>query len=271
MGIKRLNKKKMKIAAVTSMMVFSLFVAFAGVFAWFTTITSINNGANDFPIYHDDSEITAVSVYCIKYDGIYGATATRLTNEDYSFTMSEYDSIFTDKNINTPLFLRIEIDHFDKTKPLTISVPCSGDYKTGSNTYVNNYLSNVVSVKFSYGLQTTGGLIKDSYNLTESYIEGGNAEIIYKGMRDRVSTLTGTPFVTNTTTGAKDRTILQTIAANTITDTYITGDRLVVYLEFDYDVSLINNYIASIGHVTDDTNRIFQSDIGSITLRDTGN
>ena len=63
--------------------------------------------------------------------------------------MSEYDSIFKDKNVNTPLFLRIEIIDYIKTKNLTISVPSNGTYKTGSKSTA--YTTSAVWVGASGG------------------------------------------------------------------------------------------------------------------------
>lgn len=268
----KLDKKSIKLVATTGMAIFSLFATFTGAFAWFTSINNARNNASGFGVSYDDSTITAASVYCIKYDGIYGATATKLTPGS-TLTMSEYDYIFQDKNVNTPLFLRIEIEGFDKTKNLSVVVPSSGAYKTGSNAYVNNYLSNVVCTKFSYGLKQNGNLVRDPYNLTDSTYNGGNAKTIYEGMRDNAVDVTGYPFVTDTSTGAKQSTITITIPKNTVTDTHIDGTKFVCFLEFDYyvtnSVNLVDNYITSYNSVPEEPNRIFASDIGLISLRDT--
>lgn len=256
------------------MTIFSLFAAFMGTFAWFNSVKVMNQSATGFQIQYDDSSITASSVYCIKYDGIYGASATKLTEGSDGFVMSEYDSIFKDKNVNTPLFLRIEILDYDRAKSLTISVPSSGAYKTGNNAYVNNFLSNVVCTKFSFGLGT-GGATRDNYNLTNNSYLGGDIVTIYEGMRDNAKDIVGVPFVTNTSTGAKNSTVTHTITKNTIPSAYITDGKVVVFLEFDYyvdepnSINLVDSYIRSYdgtGYLPD---RQFVSDIGIISLRDT--
>lgn len=274
MALKGLSKRNLKIIAATSMTVFTLLVSFSAAYAWFGALKSSKNTSTPFGVSYDDSTIRAASVYCIKYDGVYGATATKLTESNYSLAMSEYDYIFQDRNINTPLFLRIVLEDFDKTKDLTVVIPSTGDYKTGSNLYINNYLSNVVCAKFSYGLQSGNNVIRDSYTLEGNTINGGDAQIIYEGMRDRAIGISGTPFVTNAATGAKNSTISVTIPRNTITDTYISDNKVVVYLEFDYyvenGVNLVDNYINSYSQpgVVEEPDRIFESDIGLISLRD---
>lgn len=272
MALKGLSKRNLKIIAATSMTIFTLLASFSAAYAWFGALKSSKNTSTAFGVSYDDSTITASSVYCIKYDGIYGATATKLTDENRSLVMSEYDNIFKDRNVNTPLFLRIVIEGFDRTRDLDIVIPSSGDYKTGNNVYVNNFLSNVVCAKFSYGLKSGNSLVRDSYDLTDDTINGGNAQTIYEGMRDRAVELVGTPFVTNVSTGAKDRTISISIPKNTITNDFIENGNVVVYLEFDYyvtqTVNLVDSYITSYDTVPEEPSRIFVSDIGIVSLRD---
>lgn len=270
--MKKLRKQKnLKLIAATGVTIFSLFAAVTGAFAWFTSINSARNNVDGFGVYYDDSTITAASVYCIKYDGIYGATATKLVPNS-TLTMSEYDYIFKDKNVNTPLFLRIEIEGYDRTRNLNIVISSSGQYKTGSNTYVNNVLSNVVCAKFSYGLEQSG-LVRDSYNLVNDLYYGGDIIDIYEGMKDNVDSESGTPFVTNVSTGAKQSTISLSITKNTVDPSFIVNNKFVCYLVFDYyvtnEVNLVDNYIASCKAAEVVPNRIFTSDIGMISLRDT--
>ncbi len=278
MAFKRAEKKNMKIIAATSMVLFSLFAAFSGVVAWFTSVHNVNNEANGFVVAHDDSAITVDSVYCVKYDGIYGATATRLTSDNNDLVMSEYDSIFTDRNINTPLFLRIAIADYqvtnNTTKSLTIIVPSNGDYTTGNNTTVNNYLSNVVCVKFSYGLKSGNNVVKDEYDLTNNTYLGGDIITLYEGMRDRAAELTTPyvkPFVTNASTGAKDSVISITIPTNTIPTSFIDDEVVIVYIEFDYyvtnSVNLVKNYLDSYTN-PGSAPRVFNSDIQTMKIKD---
>lgn len=270
--VKKLRKQKnLKLIAATGVTIFSLFAAVTGAFAWFTSINSARNNVDGFGVYYDDSTITATSVYCIKYDGIYGASATKLVPNS-TLTMSEYDYIFKDKNVNTPLFLRIEIEGYDRTRNLNIVIPSSGQYKTGSNTYVNNVLSNVVCAKFSYGLEQDGNLVRDSYDLVNDLYYGADIIDIYEGMKNNVDSDNGTPFVTNVSTGAKQSTISLSILKNTVNPSFIVNDKFVCYLVFDYyvtnEVNLVDNYISSYKAAQIVPNRTFNSDIGMISLRD---
>ena len=105
---KLLGRKNLNIIAATSLSIFSLLAVFTGAYAWFVSKLNQSPESASFDIYHDDSAITTLSCYAIKYDGVYGAMATKLVSgQEHSVNMSEYDYIFQDKNINTPLFFRI--------------------------------------------------------------------------------------------------------------------------------------------------------------------
>ena len=278
--MKRISKKNMKIIAATAMTIFSLFAAVSGAFAWFTAHLDESAHGDEFGVYSDDSEITTLSCYAIKYDGVYGAQAKQLvTGQDHSVAMSEYDSIFTDKNVNTPLFFRIEITGFNTSKDLQVSIPCSGSYLVENQTYINNNLSNVVCAKFSYGLTIDGVDTVDTYQLSGTTVNGGNAKTIYMGMRDHVRNVEGTPFVKSLS--QKDREIQLTLPAASLyqsaniqhkTIDGQTVDVVVIYVVFDYYVTssknLVEEYIDSYEGSGIDYNTNFESDIGAIIMRD---
>ena len=259
------------------MTVFSLIACFTATYAWFAAKRSQNEGVDSFSVGSDNSDITTISCYAIKYDGVYGASAIRLVSgQANNIVMSEYDYILRDKNINTPLFLRIEITGFDENKDLQITIPATGSYYEESSTHIANKLSNVVCARFSYGLQSGGNVVADNYSLTEVVETGANVTAIYKGMRDRVASINGTPFVVNSTT--KNNSLTLTLSH---TDVYQNGfilpygdpdvGKVVVYICFDYyvtnTVNLVEDYVES---YDGDHSNNFTCDIGTITLRDVG-
>lgn len=277
------NKKNLKIIAATSMAIFSLFACFYASFAWFMANNQVNNPTDGFDIGTDNSQITTISCYAIQYDGVYGASATKLVSgQPHNINMSEYDYILRDKNVNTPLFLRIEMAGFDKTKDLQITIPATGAYKTGNNTYIDNNLSNVVCAKFSYGLLVDGDVVKDNYNLTgNAEDDAAAASAIYTGMRDRVASIQGTPFVVDSQTKNNSLTLTLNHAdvynSNFIMTTTLddkTVEKVVIYIEFDYyvtnSVNLVEDYIKSYEAAGIEHNNKFYSDIGMISLKDIG-
>lgn len=280
--MKKLDIGKTKLVALTSMTIFSLGALLMGAYAWFVGKMDVSQSADDFGIYNEDSSITTYSCYAIKYDGTYGASATKLiSGQQNNLAMSEYDFILKDKNINTPLFLRIEIVGFDSNKDLLISIPANGGYKANGQNYIENYLSNVVCAKFSYGLQSGNSVVPDTYNLTQNTETGSDVNTIYTGMRDRMANVQGTPFVVNSTT--KNSQIHLTLSHNEIyqpqfiMNTTIEGEtyqKVVVYIEFDYYVSntvnLVQDFIDSYSGTGVEHSTSFRPDIGTISLKDVG-
>ena len=277
-----LGKKNLKIIAASAMTIFSLFAVVTGAYSWFVSKMTFSQTGSNFGIYYDDSSITTLSCYAIKYDGVSGALAKKLINgQDNDVSMSEYDYILRDRNVNTPLFFRIEMTGFDVNKDLQITIPCSGSYLVNGQTYIDNKLSNVVCAKFSHGLLIDETLTPDTYILSGDKIEGGNAKTIYEGMRDNMRSEEGTPFVKNSS--QKDSTIQLTIdhselyQSGNISHRDADGDGnlddiVVIYLAFDYYVTnttnLVEDYVLSYEGTGIDHSLSFQSDIGAMTLKD---
>ena len=280
--MKLFGKRSLKIIAASAMTVFSLLAATLGAIAWFASKRNESANSDEFAIYHDTSMITTISCYAIKYDGVYGAMAKKLVSgADNEYKMSEYDYILRDKNINTPLFLRVEITGFDTNKDLQISIPCTGAYLTNGQNYINPYLSNVVCSKFSYGLLINNNVVPDTYVLEDNEIVGGDVNTIYMGMRDRVASMEGTPFVKSSS--QKDNNVNLTLDHTTlyqssnIVSRDVDGDGnnediVVIYLVFDYyetnSVNLVEDYVNSYDGLGLDYSLNFDSDIGLITIRD---
>ena len=195
--------------------------------------------------------------------------------------MSEYDYILRDKNINTPLFLRIEIGGFDSSKDLQVNIPCTGSYYVENQTYIANNLSNVVCAKFSYGLKVGGSLVPDTYTLSGDEIEGGNAKAVYEGMRDHASEISGTPFVRNAP--IKDSSIQLTLDHEDVYDPdYLIqrdydedgdlDDIAIIYVVFDYydigAINLVEDYVESYDESGLEYSLSFSADISTMTLKD---
>lgn len=280
--MKKLRKQKnLKLIAATGVTIFSLFAAVTGAFAWFTSINSARNNVGGFGVFHDDSQVTTLSCYAIKYDGIYGGRATNITDGSQNVKMSEYDYILRDKNINTPLFLRIEIGGFDSSKDLQVNIPCTGSYYVENQTYIANNLSNVVCAKFSYGLKLNGSLVPDTYTLSGDEVEGGDAKTVYEGMRDHASEISGTPFVRNAP--IKDSSIQLTLDHEDVYDPdYLIqrdydedgdlDDVAIIYVVFDYydigAINLVEDYVESYDGSGLDYSLSFSADISIMTLKD---
>ena len=248
------NNKTLKLVGAPAVTLFSLVTVFAATVAWFAMNDNTNGNGLSVSVARG-SDIKLLSCYAVRYDGNYGAVATDISAGKETIAMSEYDYIFTDRNVNTPLFLRMEISNFKTTDDLLVTIPCRGDYKDENNR-VKPYLSNVVSAKFMRGLKVNGSVVVDNYTWTGNNVTSADVVSSYKGMLANAADSVGTPFVSN---GSKQNTISLTLAASVVFDEDFIVTRkdennndidvAVVYVELDYhvagSVNLVTEYLES--------------------------
>ena len=264
-------KTNLKIAIATATCVFSLATLFTGTMAWFSMNQSVATTGMKVTV-GKMSNINLLSCYAIRYDGNAGAIAFDISNRDPvndPISMSEYDFVFKDRNVNTPLFIRMEMANFDRSKDLTITVPCTGSYKEDGHK-IDSYLSNVVSVKFTYGLGTASNLLRDDYVWsadTGNGVTGTSVVNCYQGMLSRAAEISGTPFVSN---GSKTSPVTITLNHSAVfNNSFIKQNgSVVVYIVFDYYVPNNDNLIDQYRHSypNDDAPLNFTSDISTMTL-----
>ena len=267
------NKKTLKIAGATSVTLFSLVSVFAATIAWFA-MNNKTDGSGLAITAANGSDVQILHCYAVRYDGDVGATAVDISNGRGNVEMSEYDYVFRDRNVNTPLFIRMEIYNFDPNDDLTVTIPCTGTYKT--NNKVDPYLSNVISAKFLYGLKVGNNLVPDTYSWSGATATGAAVVSSYQGMLENAKDYVGTPFVNGNT---KEDSITLTLDSDDVFDeNYIVTrkddenhdiDVAIIYVELDYHVTntvnLVSNYLSSYGEGEQHAIS-FTSDIGIITV-----
>lgn len=265
--------RNLKIAVATASCIFTLATAFTGCVAWFSTNLSAKTTGLSVTV-KAGSQIKLLSCYAIRYDGNYGALATNVMNGGASIAMSEYDNIFKDRNVNTPMFLRMEITGFNTSNDLSVTIPCTGGYKT-ENDRIEPNLSNVVSAKFMCGLKSGNSVTADTYTWSGNEVQGGDVVTSYNGMKENASGVAGTPYVSD---NSKTNSITLTLAAADIfNNNFIiqrqdenqnTIDVVVAYIKFDYhvvgDTNLVKDYLESYGLSNHSLN--FTSDVNNVTI-----
>ena len=280
------SKTALKIVSATCMTIFSLLSTFMGTAAWFESVRVRDSQSNSFSI-QGGSSIDILSCYAVRYDGTNEAIAFDVLHGNASIIMSEYDYIFTDRNVNTPLFLRMEIAGYDDTRDLTVTVPCTGAYMNSEENTIYPYLSNVVCAKFLYGLKSGNTIAVDDNHWSAVSVTGSSVTASYKGMLAQAADFTGEPYVLSQ--GKRNSITLTLDADEVFDDDFIvqrtnakgeTVDAVVVFLALDYyvyvdneepgnSVNLVSDYIESYNGALHSFS--FQSDINSITLDNGGN
>ena len=274
--MKTRKTNNLKIALATVICIFTLATTFTGTLAWFSSNRSVEATGLSVTV-KKGSSIKLLSCYAIRYDGNYGALATNVMNGGASIAMSEYDYIFRDRNVNTPMFLRMGITNFDTSNDLTVTIPCTGGYKTDNK--VEPYLSNVVSAKFMCGIKSGNTVSVDNNTWTGDDVTTSAVVASYQGMLENAHDVIGTPYVTGNT---KQNSITLTLPAATAFDPDFIIQRqdgnqnnidvIVAYIAFDYhvtgNINLVSSYLDSYGLT--DHSLTFNSDVHNVTIENGG-
>lgn len=171
----------MKIAALTSILVFALGAAFAGTAAWFSAITAVDQGGNSFPVKPMSGKFESMTVYPLNTQAsnlskmVFDVSETSyleratVTNWDtkavaYSkkkeFKMGTYDLLWP----THPILLVI---HFGE-----IVTPSAGEpLQIQGESIVNEYLGSVNSLTGHDTIKVDRGLSKDSFFPLSSAVE----------------------------------------------------------------------------------------------------
>lgn len=264
------TNKRYKVALSTfNILVLGLLIAFSSyVYGWFAFNSETYANEMGVAVMCDENSINPISIYALKYDGIDGAVAIPINDEKVEIQMSEYDCIFVDRNVNSPLIIRVEAEGFtNDQEDIVVKIPCLSKYTTnegmsldtseGSTDKISDFLSNVLVIKLGCTLKIDGEYVRDSYDIEVEE----NVKTIFEGARDslRESEITGR-FVTNQT---KVDTIELTLTPSDYQDCIVDG-KLVFFVELDYSDELINDFLT---YSDDSEETEFKNDLGTIILK----
>ena len=227
-----LKRKDLKIILATIMCIFSLFVCFTGVVAWFATNKSNNASGIHTQIYTHDLDMS-YRVY--KYSDDEKA-AIDATNQLDALTLSRYDSVIKSRNVNTPIVLEFLISGValgDNT-PIDIVSYCT------DATLTNKVISNIIKIQIA-PINVVSTNVNDKYNEVISYFNDEN-----------VSSLQ-----------FKNGSIKQQEITYTLNNysSMIVGNSLNLFILIDYSETLVDEFVFDI-HDIQTTN--FTNDLTSI-------
>ena len=262
-------------------------------YAW----VSINKGvmaSNMRMTIQPVSDVTTLSCYALRFDGSLGAICYKIgegQDEVLDVTMTEFDRIFRDRIVNTPLIYVLELGNVPNTAGsyISIKVPCTGKYiqpATGAatNSYVDNgnssyvineYISNVISVKIGCSgsitepTATTTQRVENNVNIFKTQI--ANFRSITSG--DRMAEFVSVTRSNDTVTYSKVQNVQIRLTQSEYSGFLYnapdegggSSNHLMLYIQFDYDESLMDTYIT---RMTDDskTDIAFVDDLGVIQM-----
>jgi len=209
---------------------------FGGTYAWYSNYHQLEVSGEAIQLDYTGAAVSSFIIY--KYDqdtGLY----EEYTEEEYSakaLNMTPYDSIFFDRNVNTPLIFQIELtgDFTGKTPDITMQVTSSSKYWRDYDT------SNLVYIKatefhnvFPQGSAPVS--VKDKYTGIINYFAKIEQESKFIKANPDFNTLIedseDNPKYINTNIAN----------FNVNNKTQCTTNKMTIYCIFDYDAELVEN------------------------------
>ena len=281
--------KKKLVLLIVQFIALVLCISFA-TFAWFSNNKQIKS-SNKAMTIQAVSDVTTLSCYALRYDGTYGAICYSIGDGEGQVTdveMTEFDRIFRDRAVNTPLIYAVELGNVPDTEGyyIYVKVPCTEKFiNIGNNTTTNNhtddgtpfiiqrYISNVISVKVNCGASisplTATTTNRDQNNIDVFQAQNTAFKSITSG--DKVGEFAS---VTNNDTVFSKDTYVEVKLSQLEYHQYIypgtneqgqSENRLMLYIQFDYDDVLMDAYIDQMSEDSDyDIN--FEDDLGVIQI-----
>ena len=248
----------------------TLSLSILATYAWITSNKNVSGSGIDVNV-KPASSITSTSCYALKYDGITKASFVQLGDSDTDITMSEYDTIFKDRNVNTPLIIRLVLLVpkgliLNQNNCISLKFPCSDTYK--ENNKVINELSNVAIVKCGCGL--TSSKTKDPYH---NLVDASNRVELFNGAVEALDTAnTATANFFNGSGSSKTKAsqaelkLYYSDYSMYIPDNVneVENIEIIINIEINYDSTLIKEYTDSYGSA--EANSDFTADIGTIYI-----
>ncbi len=273
--LKQHNRLKV-IISILNVTICVAIITFSSIaYAWFAHNEQVEASGMQISVRYDGSSISPTTIYALKFDGVNGAVAYEIDDEHpVSVQMSEYDCIFTDRNINTPLIIRVEAEGLkDFDKFISVSIPCKANYTNNqssplqlntsedSTDEILNYLSNVLVVRLGCYLKINGERIRDTFDPSNE----SDVVTIYEGSRDALleSDIRG-KFVGEE--NLKTKEINLEIPYDTFSPYLDDEGKLIFFIELDYEDGLISNFLSH--SEESETGEVeFLADLGIISLR----
>lgn len=205
---------------VTLFALFDLLVCGMGCYAWFVTKNTVSASGIQMRIYTQDLDLS-YKIYKYSDDE---KCAIDVTNQDDALALQEYDSVITSRNDNTPIIIEFNLrgEKITGDNSICLSVTCT-DPATDTR-----YLSNIVGLKFATTTAITGDSTADIYDSAVNYFKDVNSYTFKNG----------------------DNKTSEIVYTATNYTSYIVNNVLKIYMQLDYEPSLVQQFEFSFDDVT---------------------
>lgn len=261
----------MKLVSAVSVTIFSLFVSFTGVFAWFTTKSKVDSNSTAFTVEKAGEFNFTYKLYY--YDN---KTKSVVCKDESSSTMDlslqSFDTSVSETNDTFNNILRFDVDFTgkdtSKTRKMTTKVKCAAttvgsNYSPLQGETATRTFADKVGFKFNYsktesGTTTTGNYICDNIS---NIIQFKGFAYSYKigSTVTKIDSTKTIDFTSNTTVYNTAKNIFNSmssvskfVSSTTSKNGEITFDftgipggaeSVEYYLEYNYNTDLLNQYI----------------------------
>jgi len=238
-------------------------------YAWLTRNTSIQASNPRMQILAPDITVKDFNVY--QYDSETNTVTEAALNAEGHYEMTQYDTIFTERNVYTPLLFVVTLE--DVTPgALTVNVYCDSSHTNPAD----DYLSNIVCVKAAsardinnYAIASNGGIAVNNTPSTASetqHMFDSAAKFFkygYKGSTGKFCSVNASGNY-NSTKFTDIEFVINVTAADLTTEP--DGSKsMVVYLIFDYSYDLVRAQgLTAINDLGSDTPVPFPSDLTTL-------
>lgn len=225
-----MKHKNLKIICATVVAIFNLFVCFTGVWAWFVA-THLNN-ASDFSVGIYTHELD-MSYRVYKYSDDDKAIINATGYND-ALTFQEYDSVLTERNINTAILIEFEISGMalHDNLPIYINSHCTNSSKTAK------VISNIIFLQFDVIPSISSADPTTIYNQAVNHFES-----VEKNYFNQATKVTDIEYELDNYSSA------------------VVNGGIRLYILLDYSSTLINNFEFTVGDAATTT---FSNDLTRI-------
>ncbi len=239
------------------------------------------------------SDVTTISCYALRYDGSLGAVCYKIgegPGEVLDVTMTEFDRIFRDRVVNTPLIYVLELGHVPNNAGnyISLKVPCTekfilpsggvatNDYTdTGAQFAIQDYISNIISVKVGCGgritepTATLNTRVENNVNIFNTQMEAFRNVTSGEKIGEFVSVdKSGASPVYSKTSSVMLRLSQSEYGQSVFTaadEGGGTSNHLTLYIQFDYDEAMMDEYISHMPNDLD-TDITFENDLAIMQM-----
>lgn len=286
-----MNKKKMILAGI-HMTVIIVCLSLVTT-AWFSLNRQIKNSNIGMTI-QSVSDVATLSCYALRYDGTIGAVCYKIgehpeNGEVQDVEMTEFDRIFRDRSVNTPLIYVVELANVPESgdHDIIVKIPCNehfirfadgavlNSYTADSNSrfVIQRFISNIVSVKVACGDSITTPTPTTTQRIPNNVQIFTTQQAVFRDLTDGDSVGQFASVTDNDTVFDKQMAVQVKISQAEYAsklyeaedDQGIKSKHLMLYIQFDYDQKLMDAFIE---HMMDDSEGdvAFDNDFGTIQI-----